>query len=68
MQKMILVLDHFLFFKKALYEVKASDPQFSFNMLRQSSTWHAIETNCIKLQTIDPDTCSISILQKKVWE
>ena len=29
-----LVPDHFLFFKKALYEVKASGLQLSFNIFR----------------------------------
>ena len=29
-----LVPHHFLFFKKALYEVKASDLQLSFNIFR----------------------------------
>ena len=56
------------FFKKALYEVKASGLQLSFNIFRQPSTWHTIKTNCIKLQTIDPEICSILIFQKRVWE
>ena len=57
-----------LFFKKALYEVKASGLQLSFNILRQSSTQHTIKTSCIKLQAIDPDICSTLNFQKRVWE
>ena len=45
----ILVPDHFLFLKNALYEVKANDLQLSFNILWQPSTWHTIKANCIKL-------------------
>ena len=33
-----LVPDLFLFFKKTLYEVKASDLELSFNIFRSSST------------------------------
>ena len=36
-----------MFFKKALYYVKASG--------LQASNWHTIETDCLKLYTIDPD-------------
>ena len=43
-----LVPDLFLFFKKALYEVKASSLQLSFNTFRQPSTWHTGKTSCIK--------------------
>ena len=43
---------HFLFFKEALYEVKASDLQLSFDIFRQPSTWHTTKTNCIKLLLI----------------
>ena len=39
------VPDHFLFIKKGLYEVKASDLQFNFNIFWQRSTWNTIETN-----------------------
>ena len=35
-----LVPDLFLFLKKAWYEVKASGLQLSFNIFRESSTWH----------------------------
>ena len=63
-----LVPDLFLFFKKALYEVKAIGLQLSFNIFQQSSTWHKIKTNCIKLQTNDPEICSILIFEKRVWE
>ena len=44
-----LVPDLFLFFKKALYEVKASGLQLSFNHFRQSSTWQTIKTKYVKL-------------------
>ena len=40
-----LVPDLFLLVKKALYEVKASGLQLSFNTFRKLSTWHAIKTN-----------------------
>ena len=62
-----LVPDLFLFFKYALYEVKASDLQLNFNIFRQPSTQDSIKTNGIKLQTIDPEICSILIFQRKVW-
>ena len=58
---MIVDPDLFLFFKKSLYEVTANDLQSSFNIIREPSTWHTMEKNCIKLSTIDPDTCSILI-------
>ena len=44
-----LVPDPFLFFKKALYEVKSGGQHFSFNIFRYPSTWHTLKTNCIKL-------------------
>ena len=65
-----LVLDLFLFFKKALYEVKASCVQHNFNILRQSSIQLTIRSMCIKLQVqaIDAEICSIQIFQERVWE
>ena len=48
-----LVRDFFFFLKKAIYQVKASGLQPSFNIFRQSSTWHAKKTNFIKLWTIN---------------
>ena len=39
-----LVPDLFLFFKKALHEVKASGLQLSFNIFRLPFTWHTIKT------------------------
>ena len=63
-----LVPDLFLFFKKAQYEVKASGLQLSFVILRKSSTCHTIKINCIKLQIIDPEICSILIFQKRIWD
>ena len=56
-----LVPDLFFFFRKALYEAKTISLQLSFNIFRESSTWHTIETNCTKLETIDPEICSILI-------
>ena len=45
-----LVPDHFLFFKKALNEVKASGLQLSFNIIFWCpSTSYIIKRNCIKL-------------------
>ena len=60
-----LVLDLFLS-KKALSEFKAKGLQL--NIFQQFSTWHTIKTYCITLKTIDPETCSILIFQKKIWE
>ena len=58
----------FCFFKKALYERKATSLQLSFNIMRQSSTWHTIKTSCIKLQAIDLEICSTLSFQKRVQE
>ena len=58
----------FLFFKKALLQVKASGLQLDFTIFRQPSNQHTIETNCLKLYTIDPEICSILIFQIRVWE
>ena len=40
-----LVLDLFLFFKKALDEVRASGLQLSFNITLLFSAWHVIKTS-----------------------
>ena len=61
-----LVPDLFLFFKKALNEVKANDPQHSFSIFQQPSIWHIIKTNCIKRCTIDQEMCSIFDCLEKV--
>ena len=58
----------FCLLKKALYQVKAGDLQLSFNHFRQSSTWQTIETKYINLQTINPEICSILIIQKRAWK
>ena len=63
-----IVPDLFLFFKKALWEVKAIGPQLSFNIFRQPSTWHTIQINCVKLQAIGPEICAVLILYKRVWD
>ena len=47
-----LVPDRFLFFQKALYQVKASGLQLDFSIFRQPSNQHTIETNGLKLYTI----------------
>ena len=44
-----LVPNLFLFFKKALYEIKASGLELSFIIFRQLSIWQKIKTNYIKL-------------------
>ena len=46
-----VVPDLFLFFKTALYEVKANEMQLSFNIFREPLTWYMIKTNCIKPQS-----------------
>ena len=43
-----LVPDLFLYFKKALYEMKVSGLHLSFNIFRKFSHGHTIKTNCIK--------------------
>ena len=44
-----VVPELFFFKKKALYEVKESGLQLSFNMSWQPSYWHIIKTNCLTL-------------------
>ena len=69
MQKMRqLFPDRFLFFKKASYQVKASGLQLDYTTFRQPSNQHTIETNSLKLYTIDPEICSILIFQIRIWE
>ena len=63
-----LVPDGFLFFRKALYQVKASGLQIDFTVFRLPSNQHTIETNCLKLYSIDPEIWSNLIFQKRVWE
>ena len=66
-----LVPDLRLFFKSVLYEVKGKNKwsvaQFQY-ILMALNLWDTIKPNCIKLQTINPLTCSILILQERVWE
>ena len=57
-----LVLDLFNFFKKPLYQVKASGLQLSFTKFRQPSNWHTIKLSCIKLY---PHIRSILIFFRK---
>ena len=63
-----LVPDHFLFFKKASYQVKASGLQLDFTIFRQPSNQHTIEKNCLKLYPVDPQICSILIFQIRAWK
>ena len=56
------------YFLKKLNEVKTSGLQLSFKIFRQPSIWYTTKTNCIKLQTTDPEICSILIFQRRVWE
>ena len=63
-----LVSDLFLIFKRILYQLKASGCQLIFHIFRQSSSWHVIKANCIKLQTLDPKICSILIFKKSIQE
>ena len=60
----------FFFFKKkkALYQVRASGVLLAFTIFRQPSSQHTIETTCLKICTIDPEICSISIFQIRLWE
>ena len=61
-----LVPNFSLLFKKALYKLKASDLQLSFNTFCQPSTQHTIKTNSITLQAFDSEISSILIFQKSV--
>ena len=63
-----LVPDLFLIFKTVLQKLKAIALQLTFNIFRQRSTWNTIKKNCVKLQTMYPETCSILIFQKRIWE
>ena len=63
-----LVLDCLLFFKKTLFQVKASCLQLDFTIFRKPSNQHTIETNCSKLYTIDPEICSILTFQIRARE
>ena len=58
----------FFFLKETLYEFKTSGLQLSFNIFRQPSTCHTIKRKRIKLQTINPEICSIFNFQKRVWD
>ena len=58
----------FYFFKNVEYEVKTTILQLIFSVFRQLSNWDNIRTNCIKLQIIDPEICSILIFQKRIQD
>ena len=56
-----VVLDLFLFFKKALYEVKPSGQQLSFNFqlyFGSPQLGHKIQIHYIDRQTADPEISS----------
>ena len=53
MQKLRLVSGLFLFSKKALYEVKASGLQLSFNIFLEPSTWHNNKNKNKKYKTLE---------------
>ena len=57
-----------LFIFKSLNQMKESGFQFSFNIVRQPSTWNTIKTNYIKLQTFDLEICSILTFQERIWK
>ena len=63
-----LVPDLCLFLKNSQYEVKAYGLQLGFIRSREPLTCNTVKTNCIKLQTIDPEICSILIFQERVWD
>ena len=63
-----LVPDHFLLFKKALYQLKASGLQLDFTIFQQSSYQDSIKTNCSKLYITDLEICSILVFQIRLWE
>ena len=48
-----VVSDLVLFFKNALYEVKAKGYQLSFNIFQQLSTWYIIKTYKQTVKTLD---------------
>ena len=56
------------FLKKAICEVKPSGLLLGFSIFQQPSTWHIIQKDCIKIQSMDPKICSIQIFYKWVWE
>ena len=58
----------FLFFKKAFYQVRAIVLQLDFSIFRQPSNQHTLETNCLKLYSVDPEICSMLIFQIRVWK
>ena len=64
-----LVPELFLWFKKALYEVKASGLQLSFNIFWYFSTWLAFNNNKL-YKTLDYwcRDMLVLIFQKGVWE
>ena len=62
-----LVSVRVLFYRKVLYQVKASGLQLDISIFRQPSNQHTVEANCLKLYTIDPEICSSLIFQIRVW-
>ena len=64
-----LVLDHFLFFKKALDKVKTSRQQLNFNKFYKNLLFiiliNSIKTIFITFQTVDSEICSVLIFRKE---
>ena len=67
--------DLLLFFRKALYKVRAScqhlKPKLVFIYFGTPQPEPAIKKNCITFNTVDPDDpeiCSIFIFCKRIWE
>ena len=60
-----LALELFLYFKKTLYEAIASGLRLSFSIFWLPSTWHNINTNCMKfLDYWSRDMISFYILEE----
>ena len=50
-----------MFFKKALYKIKASAEHLSFDIFWQTSSWTYNKNNFVTFQTIDPEICAILV-------
>ena len=57
-----IVPNLFLFFKIALYKVKASSATLFFSYFGRTSLGHTIKTNCMTFLTVDSEKCSILIV------
>ena len=61
-----IILDLFLFFKKPLYKVRASDQHLSLNIVWQTLTRTYINNKLYSIS--DPQICSVLIFYKKIWD